>query len=108
MPSNRLLTLPPAGYWRMVAQELRNYCVCRSHESDVSPADATQVGLNPALFRPETCKAAAPRGDTSTLLPRSASSVDNSLVGRSSDRGSSAGQRESLVEPIKIHGPSTP
>ena len=38
----------PPGYWRVVAQELRNYCECRRHEHDAP--DAKSVGLNPLLF----------------------------------------------------------
>ena len=44
----------PPGYWRVVAQELRNYCECRRHENDAP--DAKSVGLNPLLFEEGSCK----------------------------------------------------
>ena len=44
----------PPGYWRVVAQELRNYCECRRHETDSD--DAKSVGLNPLLFEEGSCK----------------------------------------------------
>ena len=44
----------PPGYWRVVAQELRNYCECRRHEHDAP--DAKSVGLNPLLFEEGSCK----------------------------------------------------
>ena len=45
----------PRGYWRAVAQELRNYCECRSAEVGVA-GDAARAGLGPALFAPGSCR----------------------------------------------------
>lgn len=45
----------PRGYWRIVAQELRNYCECRCHEKQV-PSDARAVGLSTALFEAGSCR----------------------------------------------------